>query len=161
MNQSVEVPDFAERKGCYLQMIVQEQFKLSKTKKLQVVLTVSPVAHYPIFSHLLTSSSMFHNLTNDHPIPNHAFDLLRQRPLHIIIVLALPGQVDIHPRTFTRKHLGAQTFPSQIQRRAIHLIQHNRRQRAQNLHFEFRRFDDVDGGNETVDDQGHLGAVVQ
>lgn len=104
---------------------------------------------------------MFHNLTDHHPIPNHALNLLRQRPLYIIIVLAHPRQVDVHPRTFTRKHLGAQTVPAEIQRRAVHLIQHDRRQRAQNLHFEFRGFDDVDGGNEAVDDQGYLSAVVQ
>ena len=104
---------------------------------------------------------MLHNLTNQHPVPDHMLHLLRHRPLHIIILLPLPRQNDIHARAQTRKDLGAETLLAQEHGRAIHLVEHDGRHRAQDLQLELGALDHVDRGDERIDDEGGADAVVQ
>lgn len=112
-------------------------------------------------SQISESSRMFHNLTNQHPIPDHTFDLLRQRTFAIIVLLRPPQQIDIDSRALTGKDLGGQTIAAEINRGAIDLIEQDGGQGAEDLKGEVGAFDDVDGGDEGVDDEGDGGAVVE
>ena len=116
----------------------------------------------PYLSTSITTSlpSMLHNLTNQLSPPHYMLHLLRHRPLHIIILLPLPRQNNINARTQTRKDLSAQTLLAQHDRRAVHLIEHYRRQHAEHLQLEFRALDDIDGRDEGVDHERSREAVI-
>ena len=103
---------------------------------------------------------MLNNLTNRPPIPNNRLDLLRNRTLRIIILLARARNININSRTLTRKNLRRQTVLAEIERSAIHLIEHNSRQAPKNLHLELWRLDDVDRRDEAVDDEGDAGGGI-
>ena len=110
---------------------------------------------------IAASTSMLHDLTNQLPIPNHALHLLRQRPLHVIVIVAFPRHDDIDARAQTREDLRPETFAAEIEGRAVDLVEHDGRQGAEDLHLELGALDDVDGGDEGVDDEGDGGAVVE
>lgn len=104
---------------------------------------------------------MVHNLTDQHPIPDHTPDLLGQGTFAIIVVVRPAGQIDIDGRALAGKELGPQTLGAEIDGRAVDLIEQDSGQGAEDLEGEIGAFDDVDGGDETVDDEGDVGAVVE
>lgn len=91
---------------------------------------------------------MIHNLAHHLPILDIALDLLRQRTLRIIldfIPVALAGDIDVDAGALAREELGRLTAWSEIHRRAVNLVEENRRQAAEDLHREPRGLDHVDG----------------
>lgn len=104
---------------------------------------------------------MLYNLTYHAPISHESLDLLGQRPLHIVVFLAGTGEVDVDARAHAGEHLGAQALPAQVDGCRVDLIEQDGGEGAEDLHFEFGALDDVDGGDERVDDQRAAGAVVQ
>lgn len=105
---------------------------------------------------------MFHNLRPQPPPLNPRPQLLRHRRLPIIALPILPlrWQINIYPRALTRKHLRCQTLPPQVNTRAIHLVQQDRRHLIQDLHGEGGAFDHVYGRDERVEDKTKLGRGV-
>ena len=101
------------------------------------------------------SPSVLHNLADRHPVPYNRLDLLWHWTLTIIILVRLPGHVDIDLAAFAREHLRAQALRAQVNRCAVDLVHQNRRQGAKDLHLKLWRFDHVDRGDEGVDDQGN------
>ena len=104
---------------------------------------------------------MFDNLTNDPTIPDHTPDLLGQRTFLVVIVLRLPRHIHVDAGALAREDLRAQTLLAQVDGGAIDLIEHDGGQSAEHLEGKLRTFDDVDGGDEGVDDQRHGTAVVE
>lgn len=97
---------------------------------------------------------MLHNLADHRPITHHALDLLGERTLPPIFLLCLPGYVDVDRRALTREDFRPQALLSQVQRCAINLIEHDRGQFAKHLHLKPRRFDNVHGRHEGIDEEG-------
>ena len=104
---------------------------------------------------------MFYNLTHNLPIPDDTLDLLRHRPFRIIVLLRSSRDVDVDARALTRKDLGAQGLPAQVDLRRIDLVEHDRRQCAEDLHLELRTLDHVHAADQGVNGKGDLGAVVE
>ena len=104
---------------------------------------------------------MVHNLTNQNPIPHHTLQLLRQRTLPIIVLLTPARQIDINRGALAGKDLGAEAVGAEIDGGAVDLVEHDGGQRAEHLQREGRAFDDVDGRDKRVDDEGDAGAVVE
>ena len=99
---------------------------------------------------------MLHNLAYHSPIPYHALELLRQRALFVVVLLRLPRHVDVHSRTLTREHLSPYALSGEVYRCAIYLVEHDRRQGAEDLHLEPRRLDHIDRRHKGVDNEGDL-----
>jgi hypothetical protein len=100
---------------------------------------------------------MLHNLTNNLAPFDIAPNLLRQRILAIII---LGGQVDIDARALAREDLRVLAVLTEVDGRAIHLIEEHGGQGADDLEGEVGALDDVDRGDEAVDDDGGARRVV-
>ena len=107
------------------------------------------------------STSMLHNFTDEEPVLYHTLDLLRHRPLHIIILLRPTWHIDIDSRALTRKDLSIQTLLAEIELCRVYLIEHDSRQCTKDLHLEFRRFDHVNTADQGIDDKRYGSAVVE
>ena len=104
---------------------------------------------------------MLHHLTNHHPIPNHTPNLLGKRALPIISLPSLPRRHHhIHAGALTRQHLGRQTASAQVDGGAVDLVEQHGGHDAIDLELEAGRLDDVEAGDERVDEDGEAGAVV-
>ena len=101
---------------------------------------------------------MFHNLTNQPPILDKTPNLLGQRILHVVL---LSGQINIDARALTRKDLCVKRVFREIHSGAIDLVEQNGGQGTEDLESEVGAFDDVDGANEGVNDEGGAGRVVE
>ena len=113
--------------------------------------------HNPLsrtYSHL---TSMLHNLTHHLPILDKAPNLLRQRVLAIIV---LGGQVDINAGALAGEDLGILAVLAEVDGRAIDLVEEHGGQGADDLEGEVGALDDVDRGDEAVDDDGGARRVV-
>ena len=104
---------------------------------------------------------MFDNFANENPIPHHTLDLLRQRPLDVIVIFRLSRQIDVDARTLAREHLGSQRPFTQIDRRAIDLVEHDGRQSPKDLHFKLGALDHVDRADKRINDERALRAVIE
>ena len=100
---------------------------------------------------------MLHNLANDLAPLDKAPDLLRQGILAIII---LGGQVDVDARALAREDLRVLAVIAEVDSRAIDLIEEHGGQGADDLEGEVGALDDVDRGDEAVDDDGGARRVV-
>jgi hypothetical protein len=100
---------------------------------------------------------MLHNLTNNLAPLNVAPNLLRQRILAIII---LSGQVDIDARALAGEDLRVLAVLAEVDGSTIHLIEEHGGQGADDLEGEVGALDDVDRGDEAVDDDGGARRVV-
>lgn len=104
---------------------------------------------------------MLHNLRHQRPVPNYTLYLLRQRLLFVIVLLTPSRYNYVDARTQTREDFRPQALPSEVNRRPINLVEHNRWQGAQHLHLELWALNDVHSRDEGVDDKGYGGAVIE
>jgi hypothetical protein len=104
---------------------------------------------------------MLHHLTNHDPIPHHTPNLLRKRTLAIIRLPTLLSRYHyIHAGALTRQHLGVEAGRTEVDGGAVDLIEQHGRHDAVDLQLEAGRLDDVETGDERVDEDGEAGAVV-
>ena len=100
---------------------------------------------------------MLHNLAHNLAILDEAPDLLGQRVLAIIV---LGGEVDVDARALAGEDLRVLAVLAEVDSRTIHLIEEHGGQGADDLESEVGALDDVDGGDEAVDDDGGARRVV-
>jgi len=103
---------------------------------------------------------MLNNLSNKPPILDESPQLLRQRALPAIILIASRRQNNIHTRALARKHLRVQAVLAQVDRSAIDLVQHDSRQRASNLDRKVGTLNHIHGADERLDQKLRARAVV-
>jgi hypothetical protein len=84
-------------------------------------------------------------------------DLLRQRILTIVI---LTRQVDIDTRALAREDLRVLAILAEVDGRAVDLVEQHCGQGADDLEREVGALDDVDRGDERVDDDGCAARVI-
>ena len=159
------------RQNLRMQREMQARPPILQRNILHVTLPNSPSFSYSVASEskpqekltqlLPRSTGMFYNLTHNLPIPNDTLDLLRHRLFRIIILIRPSWNIDVDARALTRKDLGAKGLPAQVYLRRIDLVEHDRRQCAENLHLELRTLDHVDAADQRVNGKGYLGAIVE
>jgi hypothetical protein len=92
---------------------------------------------------------MLNNLTDNLPVLDVASNLLRQRVLRVVV---LARQIDIDAGALACKDLCVLAVLAKVNGRAVNLVKKDGGQGADNLKCEVGALDDVDGGNERVDD---------
>jgi hypothetical protein len=106
---------------------------------------------------LVCLTSMLNNLTNDLPILDPTPNLLWQR---VFCVVILARQIDVDARALAGEDLCVLAFLAKVDCRTIDLVEEDGGQRADDLEGEVGALDDIDRGDERVDDDGGARRVV-
>lgn len=94
---------------------------------------------------------MLDDLTHHLAVLNPAPDLLRERVLRIVV---LAREVDVDAGALACEDLCVLAVLAEVDGRAVDLVEEDCGEGADDLEGEVGAFDDVDGGDERVDDDG-------
>ena len=103
---------------------------------------------------------MLDNLADELAILEVTAELLGKRALLVVLLLGLGRQVDVDARAFGGVYLGVQAVLGKIDGGTIDLVEHDSGKATQDLEAEVGTLDDIDGGDEVVDDEVGAWTVV-
>lgn len=103
---------------------------------------------------------MLDNLADELAILEVTAELLGKRALLVVLLLGLGRQVDVDARALGGVYLGVQAVLGKIDGGTIDLVEHDSGKATQDLEAEVGTLDDIDGGDEVVDDEVGAWTVV-
>lgn len=103
---------------------------------------------------------MLDNLTDKHAVLDKSPHLFRQWDLLSIVLLGLGRHDDINASTLAGEDFGVETLLSKIDGSTVDLVKQDGWEGLLNLQGEVGALDDVDGGDQAVDDKIGARAVV-